>query len=138
MGERRERERRLVESRNHEGAKMAQRLTYRRRHSYATKSNRVKKVKTPGGKLVFHYVAKKSSAATDPMTGQILNGMPVLRPAKGSKNQTNKKDRTVHRPYGGVLSGSNVRNRIVRAFLIEEQKIVKKVLKLQAKKEGKK
>ena len=59
-------------------------------------------------------------------------------PPPGSKSQTNKKDRTVHRPYGGVLSGKNVRNRIIRAFLIEEQKIVKKVLKLQEKKSGKK
>ena len=58
-------------------------MTYRRRHSYATKSNRVKKVKTPGGKLTFHYVAKKSNPAVDPMTKQILNGVPVLRPAKG-------------------------------------------------------
>merc|ERR1712188_165807 len=71
-------------------AKMVQRLTYRRRHSYATKSN-----------------------------------------------QTNKKDRTVHRAYGGVLSGKSVRQRIVRAFLIEEQKIVKKVLKMQSAKESK-
>merc|ERR1712147_368283 len=116
---------------------MVQRLTYRRRHSYATKSNRVKKVKTPGGKLTFHYVAKKSNPAVDPMTKQILNGVPVLRPAKGSKNLTNKKGRTVHRPYGGVLSGANVKSRIVRAFLIEEQKIVKKVLKLQEKRSKK-
>lgn len=27
---------------------MAQRLTYRRRHSYATRSNKTRKVKTPG------------------------------------------------------------------------------------------
>ena len=27
---------------------MVQRLTYRRRHCYATKSNKVRKVKTPG------------------------------------------------------------------------------------------
>ena len=32
-----------------QGGKMVQRLTYRRRHSYATKSNKVRKVKTPGG-----------------------------------------------------------------------------------------
>ena len=60
-----------------------------------------------------------------------------LSPPPGSKNLTNKKDRTVHRPYGGVLSGANVKSRIVRAFLIEEQKIVKKVLKLQEKKSKK-
>ena len=30
---------------------MVQRLTYRRRHSYATRSNKVRKVKTPGAML---------------------------------------------------------------------------------------
>ncbi|KAE8716092.1 60S ribosomal protein L34 [Hibiscus syriacus] len=42
---------------------------------------------------------------------------------------------TVNRPYGGVLSGSAVRERIIRACLVEEQKIVKKVLKIQKAKE---
>jgi Ribosomal protein L34e len=37
-----------------------------------------------------------------------------------------KSKKTVHRAYGGVLSGGAVRDRIVRAFLVEEQKIVKK------------
>jgi len=41
----------------------------------------------------------------------------------------------VNRPYGGVLSGQAVRERIIRAFLVEEQKIVKKVLKIQKTKE---
>ena len=118
-------------------AKMVQRLTYRRRHSYATKSNKTRKVRTPGGKLTYHYVEKKASAPVDPLSKQVLNGIPVLRPTGYSKNQTNKKDRTVHRAYGGVLSGKSVRQRIVRAFLIEEQKIVKKVLKMQSAKESK-
>ncbi|GAY44630.1 hypothetical protein CUMW_083370 [Citrus unshiu] len=43
--------------------------------------------------------------------------------------------RTFNRAYGGVLSGGAVRERIIRAFLVEEQKIVKKVLKLQKAKE---
>ena len=30
---------------------MVQRLTYRRRHCYATKSNKTRKVKTPGARL---------------------------------------------------------------------------------------
>lgn len=37
--------------------------------------------------------------------------------------------------YGGVLSGGAIRERIIRAFLVEEQKIVKKVLKIQKLKE---
>ena len=36
---------------------------------------------------------------------------------------------TIIRAYGGVLSHKAVREKIVRAFLIEEQKIVMKVLK---------
>lgn len=32
-------------------AKMVQRLTYRRRHAYATKSNRTRVVKTPGARI---------------------------------------------------------------------------------------
>ena len=40
-----------------------------------------------------------------------------------------KNNKTVSRAYGGSRCACCVRNRIVRAFLIEEQKIVKKVLK---------
>jgi hypothetical protein len=39
----------------------------------------------------------------------------------------NKSKKTVHRAYGGHLAAGVVRERIVRAFLVEEQKIVKKV-----------
>ena len=38
---------------------MVQRVTYRRRKSFNTASNKVRKVKTPGGKLVLHYMGKK-------------------------------------------------------------------------------
>ena len=34
------------------------RVTLTRRHAYRTKSNRVKTVKTPGGKYVAHYIKK--------------------------------------------------------------------------------
>jgi large subunit ribosomal protein L34e len=39
--------------------------------------------------------------------------------------------KTVNRAYGGSRCAECVRNRVVRAFLIEEQKIVSKVLKAQ-------
>lgn len=54
--------------------KMVQRLTYRRRHSYATKSNKVRKVKTPGGVLTLHKVAKKSNAIKCGDCGSALQG----------------------------------------------------------------
>ena len=41
-----------------------QRVTYRRRKSFRTASNIVRKVKTPGGKLVLHYMGKKGSRPT--------------------------------------------------------------------------
>lgn len=37
--------------------------------------------------------------------------------------------KNVTRAYGGSRCANCVRNRIVRAFLVEEQKIVKKVIK---------
>merc|ERR1739845_254495 len=98
---------------------MVQRITYRRRLSYNTKSNRVKKVRTPGGKLVFQYLKMRG-----------------VRPATNQeKTRLSKRQKTVDRAYGGVLSHKAVREKIVRAFLIEEQKIVMKVLKAQGKKE---
>ncbi len=45
-----------------------------------------------------------------------------------------KREKTVSRAYGGSRCHICVRQRIVRAFLIEEQKIVKKVLAEKQKK----
>ncbi len=112
---------------------MVQRLTYRRRHSYATKSNKQRIVRTPGGKLQYLTLKKKVSHPTCPVSGQRLHGLPAVRPNTLSK--ISKKNKTVHRAYGGHLAAGVVRERIVRAFLVEEQKIVKKVLKLQKAKE---
>jgi large subunit ribosomal protein L34e len=42
-----------------------------------------------------------------------------------------RNQKSVSRAYGGSRCGYCVRNRIVRAFLIEEQRTVKKVLKEQ-------
>lgn len=113
---------------------MVQRLTYRRRHSYATKSNKQRLVKTPGGKLVYQLYKKKTSHPVCPVSGQRLHGLPALRP--NTLTRISKKNKTVHRAYGGHLAAGVVKERIVRAFLVEEQKIVKKVLKLQAAKEA--
>ena len=109
---------------------MVQRCTYRRRKSFRTASNAVRKVKTPGGELVLHYMGKKGSG---PKCGDCkgkLSGIPALRPAE--YRRISKRQKKVSRAYGGSRCGNCVRQRIVRAFLIEEQKIVKKVLKSQA------
>ncbi|CAM8923015.1 unnamed protein product [Rhodiola kirilowii] len=111
---------------------MVQRLTYRKRHSYSTKSNQNRVVKTPGGKLVYQTLKKRASGPKCPVTGKRIQGIPHLRPTEYKRSRLS---RTVNRPYGGVLSGGAVRERIIRAFLLLEQKIVKKVLKLQKAKE---
>ena len=71
----------------------------------------------------------KTVELTRPMDLQI----PALRPREYAKISRPKK--TVQRAYGGSRCSNCVKDRVVRAFLIEEQKIVKKVLKEnQAKK----
>nr|AAT38711.2 60S ribosomal protein L34, putative [Solanum demissum] len=120
---------------------MVQRLTYRKRHSYATKSNQHRVVKTPGGKLIYQTTKKRANGPKCPVTGKRIQGIligfyiPHLRPAEYKRSRLPRNRRTVNRAYGGVLSGSAVRERIIRAFLVEEQKIVKKVLKIQKAKE---
>merc|ERR1712115_598518 len=99
----------------HHNNKMVQRITYRRRLSYNTRSNRRKITRTPGGKLVFQYLKKRPSVPKCPMTGIKLKG---IKPTRPSDRPRHKK---VFRAYGGVLSHRAVREKIVRAFLIEEQ-----------------
>ena len=75
----------------------------------------------------MQYRTKKASYPKCPITGQRLAGIKALRPAKYSNKRMAKREKTVNRIYGGNLSHGVVRERIVRAFLLEERKIVKKV-----------
>ena len=114
---------------------MVQRITYRRRHAYATRSNKVRKLRKPGGALTIQYVKKKTKGPQTPSGDHgRIHGVPRLAKTAYSNKHMAKNKKSVSRSYGGVLSGGAVRERIVRAFLVEEQKIVKKVLKLQAAK----
>merc|ERR1712007_51142 len=101
--------------------KMAQRVTFRRRNPYNTKSNQIKVVKTPGGRLVAQHIKKQATRPKCGDCGCSLSGVATLRPrAYASISKTQKT---------GSRCANCVKERIVRAFLIEEQKIVKKVLK---------
>jgi len=102
---------------------MVQRLTLRRRLSYNTKSNKRRIVRTPGGRLVYQYVKKRKNV---PKCGQCKEKLKGIRPTRPSeRSRISKRQKTVARTYGGVFCHGCVRERIVRAFLIEEQKIVK-------------
>uniref|UniRef100_A0A8C4SJN1 Large ribosomal subunit protein eL34 n=1 Tax=Erpetoichthys calabaricus TaxID=27687 RepID=A0A8C4SJN1_ERPCA len=112
--------------------KMVQRLTYRRRLSYNTASNKTRLSRTPGNRIVYLYtkkVGKAPKSACGVCPGR-LRGIRAVRPKVLMRLSKTKKH--VSRAYGGSMCAKCVRDRIKRAFLIEEQKIVVKVLKAQA------
>ena len=92
------------------------RVTYKRRASYRTKSNKFRTIKTPGGKLAIQYITKKTH-------GNGKQGLAVKRPA--ALRRLSYSARTVSRAYGGVLTHVEVRERITRAFMIEEINSIK-------------
>ncbi len=75
------------------------------------------------GPASYPYLSPTFPPLSDP--SQLLQ-IPRLRPTEYSRIHHN--ERSVTRAYGGVLSAGAVRERIMRAFIIEEQRIVKKVL----------
>lgn len=79
--------------------------------------------------MVAHTVKKLANRPKCGDCGAPLPGIARVRPAKYASLSRHSK--TVSRAYGGSRCGNCVRQRIIRAFLIEEQKIVKKVLKDQ-------
>jgi len=88
---------------------MAARLTYRRKHTYRTRSNHVRRFHTPGGRLAYQYTDKKTSPVICGETKTPLNGIPVL--TKQCWMKLSRKQRSVSRPYGGSLNGEVVRFR---------------------------
>ncbi|KAK7056208.1 60S ribosomal protein L34A [Paramarasmius palmivorus] len=111
---------------------MAQRVTLRKRQPYNTKSSGRRVVKTPGGSLIYHTVKKRASSPKCGDCGLALPGIPALRPRQYAT--ISKRQKSVNRAYGGARCGECVKQRILRAFLVEEAKIVKKVIKSQQKK----
>ncbi|THH29819.1 hypothetical protein EUX98_g4370 [Antrodiella citrinella] len=108
---------------------MAQRVTLRKRTPYNTTSNRRRVVKTPGGKLVYHHIKKLATSPKCGDCGIALPGIPALRPREYATISKTRK--SVRRAYGGSRCAGCVKQRILRAFLVEEAKIVKKVMKSQ-------
>ena len=109
-----------------------QRVHYRRKNHFNTKSNVVRVVKTPGGKLVYQSVTKKASPVVCGISGKRLIGIKRVRPSEMSRLK--KRERTVARAYGGCMTGKVVRERILRAFLVEEQRLIKAVAAEEARK----
>lgn len=109
--------------------KMATRLVFRRHNHYNTASNRVRRVKTPGSKVVYLNVRKQASRQKCGGCGRLLPGIPACRPPQF--RLLKKRERKVNRAYGGSRCHSCVREKVLRAFLVEEQKCVKQVLQVK-------
>ncbi|KAJ1547551.1 60S ribosomal protein L34, partial [Nowakowskiella sp. JEL0078] len=87
------------------------------------------------GQLRYLHIKKNTAAVKCGDCGTSLPGIPTLRPVDYAR--ISKPQKTVSRAYGGSRCATCVRGRILRAFLIEEQKIVKKVLKQQQEDQAK-
>merc|ERR1712130_382576 len=111
------------------------RVTYRRRHCYNTKSNKIKVVKTPGGKITVHYRTKSAKGPRCGDCGIVLPGIAPLRPKEYSRIP--KCQKSVSRAYGGSRCGGCVRERILRAFLVEERREAKNSALAAAREEAK-
>lgn len=85
------------------------------------------RVKVASGRLVYHYRSKVASGPKCGDCGKGLPGIAHLRPKE--YRGISRRQKTVNRAYGGNKCATCVRDRVVRAFLIEERKIVKNVLK---------
>jgi large subunit ribosomal protein L34e len=83
--------------------------------------------KTPGNRLRVLSIKKKTSQPKCKISNTVLKG--IKREKANSFMNSCKRKKSISRPYGGVISGSIVEKRIKKAFLIEEQKIVKTILK---------
>ncbi|XP_032745272.1 60S ribosomal protein L34-like [Rattus rattus] len=115
-----------------EALRTVRRLTYSSRLSYNTASNKTRLSRTPGNRIVYLYtkkVGKAPKSACGICPGR-LRGVRVVRPKVLMRLSKTKKH--VSRAHGGSMCAQCVRDRIKWAFLIEEQKIIVKVLKAQA------
>ncbi|XP_037060332.1 60S ribosomal protein L34-like [Peromyscus leucopus] len=114
---------------------MVQCLTYHRWFPYNTVSNKTRLSRSSGNKIVYLYT-KKVGKAPKCMRSvpRKVRGVHAVRPKVLLRLSRTKKH--VSRAYGGSLCAKCVRDRIKRAFLIEEQKIVVKLLKAQAESES--
>eukprot|EP00934_Nitzschia_sp_Nitz4_P008199 Nitzschia sp. Nitz4//scaffold149_size55946//17530//17862//NITZ4_006590-RA/size55946-processed-gene-0.26-mRNA-1//-1//CDS//3329536797//8189//frame0 len=96
------------------------------RHSYNSRQHQVKGVRTPGGVLKAQRCYKSTNG---PKCGDCKEALQGIKHYKSTEYHTLKKrERTVSRTYGGTLCATCLKQRIMRAFLLEEHKAVKKVL----------
>lgn len=108
---------------------MVQRQTVRSHHTYSTRSNKMKKVRTPGNNLVMHRVKKRGKIPKCGSCHKTLLGIKMARSASFARMK--KCSRTVNRIYGGVLCAECVKDKIIGSFMDEELKRASMVSKTE-------
>lgn len=114
---------------------MAPRITYIRKHSYNTRSNAIRIVKTAGSNMTVQHKGKMSNGVKCGDCGMPLAGIRHLRPHEYKWIPKHK--RTVARAYGGVRCHKCVQKKILRSFLINEHKAIQ-LQKIMKEREAKK
>ncbi|XP_032283101.1 large ribosomal subunit protein eL34-like [Halichoerus grypus] len=111
---------------------MLQRLAYRRRLFYRTISNKMRPSRTPANRIIYLQTQKvgKAPNSTCGMCPGHLRGVCAVTPTFIGGCLRLKKH--ISRADGGSMRAKCVCDGIKQAFLIEEQKIVVKVLETQA------
>lgn len=84
-----------------------------------------------GGGLTVHYIGKSAKGPQCGDCSKAIQGVPRLRPTEYARIAKNA--RTVSRAYGGSRCSTCTRERILRAFIVEEQKLVKQILQEKLK-----
>lgn len=82
-------------------------------HKQKSRTLAKKQVKTPGAKIVTHYIERKPKGAVCAVCGTKLKGIPRGRPADIAKIA--KSSRRPERPYGGVLCSACTRAKMKEA-----------------------
>lgn len=78
-----------------------------------------------GGKVAVQYVTKKA-AVPKPFLNKLQRLGGLHRLTAGANARISRTQRRVNRPYGGFITAGDLKDRIVRAFITEEIKEVKK------------
>ncbi len=81
-----------------------------------SRSLRRKVIRTPGGRLVTHFVKRNHKAAKCAKCGRPLLGVPRKSTLK---TKIGKSERAPRRPYGGVLCSKCAREEIITSKGVE-------------------
>ncbi|XP_073739115.1 large ribosomal subunit protein eL34-like [Callorhinus ursinus] len=111
---------------------MLRRLAYRRRLFYSTILNKMRPSRTPANRIIYLQTKKvgKAPNLTCGVCPGHLRGVCAMTPT--FLGDCLKLKKHISRADGGSMCAKCVGDRIKQAFLVEEQKIVVKVLKAQS------